>query len=127
MVLPVILRSVRGHRDRARRIVLAGLVCIGIALPWIAFNFTRFREPVYLSTNFDYTVGTTNSAGTWYGDRIGFWDPSCNAAQLEDADVEFPRSTGLSAEPSIAAPVWTTWATTWIGFRSSSAPDWRGP
>ena len=51
--------------------------------PWVAFNLSRFDEPVYISTNFG-GMAAANCDSTYYGDLIGYKDYEC-------ADDDLPR------------------------------------
>ncbi len=89
VVVPVVLRATTNRRDGIVRVAAAGAMCIAIALPWLALNLVRFHHPVLLSSNFDYTLATTNCPDTWYGSRIGFWSADCNVRALDAAGMTF--------------------------------------
>ena len=100
VVVPVVLRAHRDRRERLARVAVAGAVCVAIALPWLVFNLVRFEHPVLLSSNFDYTLATTNCNDTWYGERIGFWSADCNERALASVGMDF--TTGDQSERGIA-------------------------
>jgi 4-amino-4-deoxy-L-arabinose transferase-like glycosyltransferase len=57
----------------ALAIAAAGVVTL---LPWSVYNFTRFEEPVLLSTNDGNTLLGANCDRTYYDD-VGGWDIRC--------------------------------------------------
>jgi 4-amino-4-deoxy-L-arabinose transferase-like glycosyltransferase len=83
LTLPLVLVPlvVLGHRVPWRR--RAGWLAAGAAsaaavvAPWVAFNLSRFEEPVYLTHAFGYTLAAANCDATYYGTSIGFKDYGC--------------------------------------------------
>ena len=58
---------------------VAGCVCVvGVALvvlaPWVAFNLSRFEQPVYVSSNLGGTLCGANNRLTYGGSEVGLWD-----------------------------------------------------
>ncbi|HTR78711.1 MAG TPA: hypothetical protein VMH39_11395, partial [Gemmatimonadaceae bacterium] len=55
----------------------AGLVVASVAVvaltvgPWVAYNMSRFRKPVLVSTNFDLNLLMTNCPDTFHGPLLG--------------------------------------------------------
>ena len=41
--------------------------------PWVAFNMTRFAEPVFIATNDGVTLAGANCDAAYYGSGIGLW------------------------------------------------------
>ena len=79
VVVPVVLGRRRlPPMDRLRHLVLAGVACVVVITPWIAFNLARFDQPVYLSTGLDVTLAYTNCDSVYSGPLIGYWDFACS-------------------------------------------------
>jgi hypothetical protein len=59
---------------------VAGCVLAGVVvLPWVAYNRSRFREPVLLSTNFGRTMAAAKCQGGYHGKFLGAQDYKCLA------------------------------------------------
>lgn len=68
------------HWSWPRRIALvaAGAVTsVALLTPWVAYNFSRFEEPVFLSTGADITMAVSNCEEAWHGYFRGFWYMPC--------------------------------------------------
>jgi hypothetical protein len=54
------------------------LVATGVVVgPWVVFNYTRFEDPTFLSTNDGQTLLGANCDGTYRGPATGQWLLSC--------------------------------------------------
>jgi 4-amino-4-deoxy-L-arabinose transferase-like glycosyltransferase len=106
MIVPILVlaRSVE-WRARLGQIGVSTLAVLTVVTPWIAWNNTRFAQPLLLSTNEGATVAGANCNTTYYTDRIGFWDDNCaldgyddtldpseNAPVLRRQGVEYARA-----------------------------------
>jgi 4-amino-4-deoxy-L-arabinose transferase-like glycosyltransferase len=72
-----------------RRWGMAGVAClatIAVVTPWLAYNLTRFEEPVLFSTNDGLTLCGANLQGTWYGDGTGLWSLECASLPTRPGD-----------------------------------------
>ncbi|MFN8041388.1 MAG: glycosyltransferase family 39 protein [Acidimicrobiales bacterium] len=71
--------------------VVACAVCIGMMVPWVAYNLYRFPEPIYIaSTGTAFALNSCDEV--WYGDGTGFYSFGCLArttteVQAEDGEV----------------------------------------
>jgi 4-amino-4-deoxy-L-arabinose transferase-like glycosyltransferase len=54
--------------------VAAALAAVG---PWVAYNLSRFDEPVLLSAGLGITLRVANCPSTYRGELLGFWDFDC--------------------------------------------------
>lgn len=98
-VLPValLLRDL-SLGQRVLRFLAVGAVAVGVLVPWSAWNATRFRQPVLLSTNDGITLVGTNCDTTYYTGGIGFWDLGCAfAADAKVADRDQLDQSQVSA------------------------------
>jgi hypothetical protein len=56
---------------------LAGAGTAVVVAPWIGYNLTRFKHPVFLSTGYEVTLLTASCDKTWYGQYTGYWSFEC--------------------------------------------------
>lgn len=66
--------------DRHRRIALlcVAVLAVGTVIaPWVAYNATRFRERVYLTSGLGLTLAFANCRTTYQGERLGSWGVLC--------------------------------------------------
>jgi 4-amino-4-deoxy-L-arabinose transferase-like glycosyltransferase len=71
-----------------RRLQLAGVAVVVagvIVAPWIAYNLSRFEDPVTLSFSAGGAIDGANCDSTYSGDLLGFWNGLCRPAP-EGAD-----------------------------------------
>ena len=64
-------------RRRVGMVALSGIVVIATISPWLAYNASRFDEPLTMSTNAGGTMAAANCDSTYYGSRIGYKDYAC--------------------------------------------------
>jgi hypothetical protein len=85
-----------GARATPRARLALGAMAVAAALvvqaPWIAYNLTRFDQPVLFSTNDGLTWVGANCADSYYGGGVGFWSLNCGLAGLESAPPEADQS-----------------------------------
>jgi 4-amino-4-deoxy-L-arabinose transferase-like glycosyltransferase len=67
-----------------------GATALATLAPWVAFNFSRFEEPVYISTNFGSAMAAANCDSTYYGDLIGYKDYACADETFRAAEARTP-------------------------------------
>jgi 4-amino-4-deoxy-L-arabinose transferase-like glycosyltransferase len=78
LIVPMLLRvRVLSFRQQAGRIVLAGVVMLGVISPWLIRNMTVYDNPTTMSTGTGITLANTNCDDTYYGPTIGFWSLAC--------------------------------------------------
>ena len=67
-------RRTLGSLKRAASLaVLAGVVAGAVMLPWIAYNLSRFEEPVFVTAGNGAVLNAASCDETYYGDRIGYY------------------------------------------------------
>jgi 4-amino-4-deoxy-L-arabinose transferase-like glycosyltransferase len=71
------LWSRREWRRSLVRIATAAITAVALISPWVAFNFSRFDHPVFLSNGLGYTMAVATCDSAFYTERIGFWDLDC--------------------------------------------------
>jgi 4-amino-4-deoxy-L-arabinose transferase-like glycosyltransferase len=82
-------------RRKAGWLAVGGATALATLAPWVAFNFSRFDEPVYISTNFGSAMAAANCDSTYYGDLIGYKDYDCAAEIFGAAAARTPGWNGL--------------------------------
>jgi 4-amino-4-deoxy-L-arabinose transferase-like glycosyltransferase len=97
-LLALVLRT-RGAVTRDRWLRFGGCV-VAVSLlvitPWVVYNNTRFRDPVFISTQDGLTVAGANCRTHYFGNLIGLWglQPDCVGATAPPGD-ESQRSHAL--------------------------------
>jgi 4-amino-4-deoxy-L-arabinose transferase-like glycosyltransferase len=93
-----LMRRDRSWRARLLMVAAGGAAAAATVAPWIAYNATRFEEPVYMSTNFAVTLAAANCDSTYYGDRIGYkdWD-ACTVPAYDAAVAKHPDWASFDA------------------------------
>jgi len=97
LVLPLVVMRLRTWPERARWLALGSATALAAIAPWVAYNSTRFEEPVYMSTNLGVTLAAANCDSTYYGDRIGYKDWACAIAAHESLQARVDNWTELDA------------------------------
>ncbi|MDX2379139.1 MAG: hypothetical protein QNM02_05220 [Acidimicrobiia bacterium] len=88
VVTPLILRVVDWTwLRRIGALLVAAGVCAGLLAPWVAFNLSRFEDPVYLSAGYEITLATSHCDDTYDGELTGYWSIGCYTNFLEHAGL----------------------------------------
>jgi 4-amino-4-deoxy-L-arabinose transferase-like glycosyltransferase len=100
LLLVPVLRRPRG----VRAAVVTVVACVVVLTPWTVRNWIVFDQPVLISTNSGSAVGGANCHSTYYGDKLGGWDPAClpdnpgeeaeHMASLRRRGIEYARDHG---------------------------------
>ena len=80
VVLPAVFLLRR--TARADQFRLAGVVVVAavvVVTPWVAYNFSRFERPVFLSNGDGGVLLGANCDDVYSGDGIGYWSITCSA------------------------------------------------
>ena len=56
-------------------------MALAVVAPWVTYNLSRFDHPVFLSSQFEATVGGANCHATYYGTQIGLFSTACMTAR----------------------------------------------
>ncbi len=78
VVTPVVLLAAgRPWRWRLANLAVVAVVAVVVVGPWVGYNLSRFRDPVFVSTGLGPTLASTDCAQTWYGPLTGYWSWRC--------------------------------------------------
>lgn len=77
VVLPLMVVARGPWKRRVAQFAVSGLVAVAIVAPWVAYNMSRFDEPVLLASGTGRVLAYGNCDATYYGPKIGYWDQSC--------------------------------------------------
>ncbi len=81
MVVPILASAGSITWPQRARLLAVTTVCAGVMVaPWIAWNSTRFEQPVWLSNNSGGALAGSNCDATYFGDIIGGWSLECAVA-----------------------------------------------
>jgi Dolichyl-phosphate-mannose-protein mannosyltransferase len=126
LVIPAAWGLRRADTRRVFAVLLAAsagtVVVVG---PWVGFNLSRFKDPVYIATNDGITLSGANCNYGYYGTTIGLWaalgcshTPAVGAeggdeSQVSDADrataFAYIRSHASRVPLVVAARIARTW------------------
>ncbi len=77
----------------------AATVIVG---PWVAYNLSRFEEPVYLSVSY-HTLLAGNCEDRYEGDLVGYWSVGCvvrlNCPNFDKAERDLTSPCLLKVDP----------------------------
>jgi len=83
LLVPALLWPVALFADRVpwrARIARAGAataVALVVVAPWVGYNLSRFRHPVFLSSQAETALAGSNCSDTYYGANIGMFTQRC--------------------------------------------------
>lgn len=67
-------------RRRLRLLVIAEVVVVACLTPWVAFNLSRFKKPVIITTGLGYAMNVASCDPTFEGPLIGYWLIPCGGS-----------------------------------------------
>lgn len=91
LVLPLLWRHGEpGRAAIARRLGAAAAAALLVIGPWVAYNLSRFEDPVFLSVGAEITMASATCDDTYYGKFLGFWGQDCALDVRNDINRRFP-------------------------------------
>lgn len=94
-------RERRPWRERLR-LLSAGVVAVLIVVtPWIAFNTSRFGQPVLVTDRFGTALASANCDRTWHGPLAGYWVQSCAIAAQAGATGSEPARDAVALKVAL--------------------------
>jgi 4-amino-4-deoxy-L-arabinose transferase-like glycosyltransferase len=91
LVVPLVLRAVRGWPERVRALLVVAAAFVVVLTPWTVRNLLTFENPVLISTNGDNVFVGANCERSYYGDLIGSWAFSCFGTRGPGDESEYSR------------------------------------
>ena len=87
---------------RAGRVAGAGAVgAVAVVAPWVAFNLTRFSQPVLISDRFGVTLASANCDATYRGWSTGWWSMQCAQQSVIGATGDEPARDAVATTKGI--------------------------
>ena len=87
VVVPLmLLLAGEAWRRRVLLLAVAGAVAVGVMVPWVVHNMSRFDEPVFLAAGTGRVIAYGNCDATYSGPKLGYWDDSCTLAEFPPGD-----------------------------------------
>jgi 4-amino-4-deoxy-L-arabinose transferase-like glycosyltransferase len=84
VLFPVVFAMRRGSLRRRLADLGVGVLATSLILaPWVAFNLSRFSEPVLLSSDLGSTLAFSNCRAAYQGPAIGYGSFQCLASDLK--------------------------------------------
>jgi 4-amino-4-deoxy-L-arabinose transferase-like glycosyltransferase len=82
LLLPVALVAKGSVSTRARVLRLAAgvLVACAVMSPWVGYNLSRFKRPVFLSSQLGATLAAANCRDTYEGPQLGSFTLACTGS-----------------------------------------------
>jgi 4-amino-4-deoxy-L-arabinose transferase-like glycosyltransferase len=90
--------SLAGWRTRLAVVAVAGVACVAVLSPWLAYNASRFEERVLLSSSADSAFAGANCDATYSGPGLGGWTSDCFARHSNQTLEESVFSSRLRAD-----------------------------
>ncbi len=88
MVIPLALLA--PGPDRRRRwlgLVAAGVAGVAVVTPWVAFNFSRFDKPVFLTSSYGSLLSAADCDRVWRSNQKSYFSQQCT---IDIRDREMP-------------------------------------
>jgi len=60
-------------RERGKLLVVTALCMIALIGPWVAFNLSRYEEPVYMTDHWGTVLKAASCDEAWYGEYAGWY------------------------------------------------------
>jgi 4-amino-4-deoxy-L-arabinose transferase-like glycosyltransferase len=78
----VLLLRATPWRDRLRLLAVGVGATVVVITPWVAYNMSRFDDPVFITTTFGKNLQIANCDSTYHGELLGYFDDRCAPPQL---------------------------------------------
>ena len=80
LVPMVLMAKTLTWRRRISLVAVGGLAALLLVAPWVGYNMSRFKNPVFISSGFGVTLASANCNETYYGPMEGYWAWECALA-----------------------------------------------
>jgi 4-amino-4-deoxy-L-arabinose transferase-like glycosyltransferase len=101
MGVPLLFARRGSLRSRLVPVLVVGLACLVVILPWWVRNLTTFENPVFLATGHGSVLQSANCNSTYSGQFLGYWDINCIVAGRPPATAEQRRLQRSSKVPGL--------------------------
>ena len=121
VLLPALAIAAAWHlrREGLRPVLVAMLAASAgatlVVAPWIAFNMTRFKEPVFIATNDGVTLAGANCDFGYRGSTIGLWKTGAPCTYTAEESAKLGDQSQLDH-------AYRTKAFTYIGAHAGRVP-----
>ena len=83
-----IFRRTHDETKLVQHVLLIGAITAALIGPWVAYNHTRFKEPVLLSTGVGRALDSGSCDKAFFGDDVGFWRMECIGRDLAPGEAK---------------------------------------
>jgi 4-amino-4-deoxy-L-arabinose transferase-like glycosyltransferase len=80
LVPMVLLANTLSWRRRVSLVAVGALTAFLLVAPWVGYNMSRFKNPVFISNGLGVTLASANCNQTYYGPMEGYWAWECALA-----------------------------------------------
>ena len=119
----VLLAKTKPLGERLKLVGIGAIVMVLIVGPWIGYNLSRFKDPVFISSGLGVTLASANCPQTWSGFGAGYWSFAVRGGHAASTRTWTSRSRAPRTRPTPS----TTSARTSPSTRRSSSTGWAGP
>ncbi|MGZ8763553.1 MAG: glycosyltransferase family 39 protein [Acidimicrobiia bacterium] len=60
-------------RERGKLLVVTALCMVALIAPWVAYNLSRYEEPVYMTDHWGTVLKAASCDDAWYGEYSGWY------------------------------------------------------
>jgi 4-amino-4-deoxy-L-arabinose transferase-like glycosyltransferase len=100
--VPLLLARSEPRRRRVLGVLVIGLTCLVVILPWWVRNLVTFEKPVFLATGHGSVLQSANCDATYSGQFLGYWDIRCITEGRPPANAEQERLLHSNTVPAVA-------------------------
>ena len=83
-----LFRRTHDESKLVQHVLLIGAITAALVGPWVAYNHTRFKEPVLLSTGVGRALDSGSCDKAFFGDDVGFWRMECIGRDLAPGEAK---------------------------------------
>lgn len=83
-----LFRRTHDESKLIQHVLLIGAITVALVGPWVAYNSTRFKEPVLLSSGVGRALDSGSCDKAFFGDDVGFWRMECIGRDLAPGEVK---------------------------------------
>jgi 4-amino-4-deoxy-L-arabinose transferase-like glycosyltransferase len=88
LVPMVLLAKTLTWPRRVSLVTVGGIMALLLVAPWVGYNMSRFKNPVFISSGLGVTLASANCNETYYGTWEGYWSYECALAAPINQSVD---------------------------------------